>query len=310
MSNNDTASSPEDFDLFATPVDTHLAEELAKGTFEWTNKYTKILGVLTGIVALLSLGAWYGHHAATSSTTANASSLRSTFSRLASSGAFGGGASGGFGGGSGGGGFGGGSFGTRINGSIAKVSGNTVTITLADPTQAASLKAGDNARITDTGSVGASGGFAGAAGSTGSAGSYSGKYGSGSSTSGTATGGSAASGAMGGTPATGGAAAGGTHSGGTAGAAGGAGHGGGLFTNPAFTACMTKAGITLTPGQRPNFQDPNTAAALQSCMKSLGITFGGGGGGGGGGGYGSHAGGGAATGGSSAGGAGASSTNP
>ena len=166
MSNDKNPTTPEDFDLFANPVDNHLAEELAKGTFSWTNKYTKILGVLTVAVALLSVGAWYGHHSATSSSATGASSLRSTFARLASSGGFGGGSGGGsgFGGGSGG----GSGFGVRITGSIAKVSGSTVTITLADPTQAASLKAGDNARVTDTGAAGgAGGGFAGGAGGAG-----------------------------------------------------------------------------------------------------------------------------------------------
>ncbi len=290
MSNDKNPTSPEDFDLFANPVDNHLAEELAKGTFSWTNKYTKILGVLTVAVALLSVGAWYGHHSATSSSATGASSLRSTFARLASSGGFGGGSGGGsgFGGGSGGGsGFGGGGsgFGVRITGSIAKVSGSTVTITLADPTQAASLKAGDNARVTDTGAAGgAGGGFAGGAGGAGGAvaggtgtttsksGTHSGYKGGASGTSGTSgTSGGAGSATSSGVPA--GAPAGGS-------AAGGGARGGGMFSNPALTTCLTKAGVSITPGQRPNFQDPTTMAALQGCMKSLGLSFGGGAGGG------------------------------
>jgi len=277
MSNNENkviiSGNPEDFDLFATPADTHLAEELQKGTFEWTNKYTKALGVLTLVVGLLAVGAWYGHHSATSNTTASASSIRSAFARFAGASA----------GGSGSGASGGG-FGTRITGSIASVSGSTVTITLADPTQASSLKAGDNARITDTGAAGASGGFAGAAGA-GAAGSTPSAGGASASprTSKTRTGtGSSSAGASGsGKAAAGGAGAAGAP--GTAGAPGaGAGRAGGLFNNPDLTACLTKAGITMTPGSRPNFQDPATATAIQSCMKSLGITFGGGAGGGGG----------------------------
>ena len=285
MSNDKNPTSPEDFDLFANPVDNHLAEELAKGTFSWTNKYTKILGVLTVAVALLSVGAWYGHHSATSSSTTNVSSLRSTFARFASSGGFGGGSGGGssFGGGSGGGFGGGGGFGVRITGSIAKVSGSTVTITLADPTQAASLKAGDNARITDTGAAGApgapsasAGGFTGApaggpaAGGTGTSASKSGTH------SGYKGGASGAAGSTASSGAPAGAPAGGS-------SAGSGARGGGMFSNPAFTACLTKAGVTITPGQRPNFQDPTTMTALQGCMKSLGLSFGGGGGGAGGG---------------------------
>jgi len=285
MSNDKNPTSPEDFDLFANPVDNHLAEELAKGTFSWTNKYTKILGVLTVAVALLSVGAWYGHHSATSSSTTNVSSLRSTFARFASSGGFGGGSGGGSSGGSGGGFGGGGGFGVRITGSIAKVSGSTVTITLADPTQAASLKAGDNARITDTGAAGApgasTGGFAGGASAAGgtAGGPAAGGTGTSASKSGTHSGykggasGAAGSTASSGAPA--GAPAGGS-------SAGSGARGGGMFSNPAFTACLTKAGVTITPGQRPNFQDPTTMTALQSCMKSLGLSFGGGGGGAGG----------------------------
>lgn len=283
MSNDKNPTSPDDFDLFANPVDNHLAEELAKGTFSWTNKYTKILGVLTVAVALLSVGAWYGHHSATSSSTTNVSSLRSTFARFASSGGFGGGSGGGSSGGSGGGFGGGGGFGVRITGSIAKVSGSTVTITLADPTQAASLKAGDNARITDTGAAGApgapsasAGGFTGApaggpaAGGTGTSASKSGTH------SGYKGGASGAAGSTSSSGAPAGAPAGGS-------SAGSGARGGGMFSNPAFTACLTKAGVTITPGQRPNFQDPTTMTALQGCMKSLGLSFGGGGGGAGGG---------------------------
>ena len=303
MSNDKNPTSPEDFDLFANPVDNHLAEELAKGTFSWTNKYTKILGVLTVAVALLSVGAWYGHHSATSTSTPNVSSLRSTFARFASSGGFGGGSGGGSSGGSGGG------FGVRITGSIAKVSGSTVTITLADPTQAASLKAGDNARITDTGAAGAPGApSASAGGFTGAPAGGAAAGGTGTTTpkSGTRSGyKGGASGAAGSTSSSGapaGAPAGGS-------SAGSGARGGGMFSNPAFTACLTKAGVTITPGQRPNFQDPTTMTALQSCMKSLGLSFGGGGGGGGGGAGGGFAGrsGGASTG--AAAGAGAPATS-
>ena len=224
------------FDLFATEVEDNLKEELAKGTFQWTNKYTKVLGIAFVIVGLLSVGTWYGHYEATKSTSTSAAagfaSLRAAFGGGAGLGTGTGAAAaaGGFGG------FGGG--GTRITGTIKSVKGSTVTITLDDPTQASSLVSGDAARVTDTGA----GTSAGTAGGT------------------TAT-----------VPAP---AASATPSTSTARRAGGA------FSNPKLTACLKKAGITLTAGARPNFQDPATAQALQTCFTQLGITPGGGFGGG------------------------------
>ena len=240
------------FDLFATEVEDNLKEELAKGTFQWTNKYTKGLAILFAIVGLLSVGTWYGHYEATkTSTTAGASSFASLRA------AFGGGGGGaGFGAGAGtgtaaaAGGLGGFGGGTRITGTIQSVKGSTVTFTLDDPTQASSLTAGDAGRITDTGAA-ATGTASGATSTT---------------TSGT-------------TPST-------TSSGTTTGAAPApaptttARARGGAFSNPKLTACLKKAGITLTGGARPNFQDPNTATALQACFSQLGITPGGGFGGG------------------------------
>lgn len=155
---NETSPDAPTFDLFATEVEDNLKEELAKGTFQWTNKYTKGLGILFVIVGLLSVGTWYGHYEAGKTS---ATSLTSRFASLRSS--FGGGtgattgtgagaaAAGGFGG------FGG----TRITGTIKSVKGATVTITLDDPTQASSLTSGDAARVTDTTTSG--GGFGGGA---------------------------------------------------------------------------------------------------------------------------------------------------
>ena len=246
---NPEPSDAPKFDLFATEVEDNLKEELAKGTFQWTNKYTKVLGIAFVIVGLLSAGTWYGHYEATKTTSTSGAA---SFASLRA--AFGGGtgtgtgaaaaAAGGFGG------FGGG--GTRITGTIKSVKGSTVTILLDDPTQASSLVSGDAARVTDTGAAGAT-------------------------TGGAAIGGSATSG--------------GTTSGGSAatvpapvasdGASTGTGRrAGGAFSNPKLTACLTKAGITLAAGARPNFQDPKTAAALQTCFAQLGITPGGGFGGG------------------------------
>jgi len=224
------------FDLFATEVEDNLKEELAKGTFQWTNKYTKVLGTLFVIVGLLSVGTWYGHYEAGKSATGagatSFASLRAAFGGGGGTGATA--AAGGFGGS----GFGGG--GTRITGTIKSVKGSTVTITLDDPTQSSSLTSGDAARITDTG--------AGAAGGT--------------TPSGTTAGGTTA-------PVPGVSAP--TGTGGTR---------GGAFSDPKLIACLTKAGITIAAGARPDFQDPATAAAMQTCFAQLGITPGGGFGGG------------------------------
>ena len=233
MNDEITPDAPK-FDLFATEVEDNLKEELAKGTFQWTNKYTKVLGTLFVIVGLLSVGTWYGHYEAGKSTTLGASSFASLRASFGGGGGAAGAAAGGFGG------FGGGGGGTRITGTIKSVKGSTVTITLDDPTQSSSLTSGDAARITDTG--------AGAAGGT--------------TPSGTTAGGTTA-------PVPGVSAP--TGTGGTR---------GGAFSNPKLTACLTKAGITIAAGARPDFQDPATAAALQTCFTQLGITPGGGFGGG------------------------------
>jgi len=253
-----------EFDLFAPPVDDNLKEELAKGQHQWTNKYTKVLAGAVLVVTLLSAGAWYGHHSAVSATTNNVAGLRSAFG----GGGFGGGAgasgaasaaTGGFA--SGGGGFGG----VRITGKISKVSGATVTVTLDDPTQGASLKPGDTARVTDTAGFG--GGAPAVTGRTRSSGSPSTKV--------PTTGGAVPSGRP--AIAGGGAPGGGAPGGG----GGGGGAGRGAFNNPAFTDCLTKEGVTLTPGTRPDRTDPKVAAALQKCFATLGGGFGGGPGSGG-----------------------------
>ena len=241
--NDELNSDAPKFDLFATEVEDNLKEELAKGTFQWTNKYTKVLGIAFVIVGLLSVGTWYGHYEATKSTSTSAAagfaSLRAAFGGGAGLGTGTGAAAaaGGFGG------FGGG--GTRITGTIKSVKGSTVTITLDDPTQASSLVSGDAARVTDTG-----GAAAGAAPAPVSPVAPAGQ-----------TPPSGAPTAPGTAPAIGGGGGGG----------GGGRGGGGLFSNPALVTCLSKAGVTITPGQRPNFQDPATQTALAACMSQLGI---------------------------------------
>jgi len=253
MSNpTNTPDSTPAFDLFGVPDEDNLKEQLAKGTFQWTNKYTRILAIVLVLVGCLSAGAVYGHYEATKSssgglTTGNFASLRSAFASAGGASAFGG-ASGAAGFAAGG--FGGGGFSRGTAGTVAKVSGNTVTITLtATPTTP--IKVGDNVTVRGATTGAAAGGFGGAAGAgTGLTG------GNGATASGSSAGSSA------GAPAGAGTASGAPRAGGA----------GGRFSNPAFTACLAKAGITFASGTRPNFQDPKTAAAIKSCATSLGLS--------------------------------------
>ncbi len=250
MSNpTNTPDSTPAFDLFGVPDEDNLKEQLAKGTFQWTNKYTRILAIVLVLVGCLSAGAVYGHYEATKSssgglTAGNLSSLRSAFASAGGASALAGasGASGFAGGG-----FGGGGFSRGTAGTVAKVSGNTVTITLS-ATPTTPIKVGDNVTVR-----GATGGAAG--GLTG---------GTGASASGLASGSSAgpSAGAPAGAPAGAGTASGAPRAGGA----------GGRFSNPAFTACLAKAGVTFTAGTRPDFTDPKVAAAIQSCATSLGLS--------------------------------------
>ena len=251
MSNesNEMNNSDQEFDLFAKDVDDNLQEQLAKGTYKWTNKYTAVLGVLVIVTASVSGGIWYGNKHAGSSAN---SALAGFASRVR--GAGGAAAAGGFGaatgatGAAGAGGFGGGA---RITGTVSKVNGTTVTITLDAP-PSTPIAVGDSLSVRATGAGGAAGGAPAGAG------------------------GAAASGGApvaGGAPATTGAA--GAPAG--AGPAGvpGAG-GGGRFNNPAFIACLAKNGVTLAAGTPPDRTDPKVAAAMQACISTLGAGGGGG----------------------------------
>ena len=280
MSNNENKpsfnipnNSNEEFDLFAPPKDDHLQAEIAKGSYQWTNKYTKVLVGLVAITAALSAGAWYGHHSATSSTTGT--SLRSGLSGFGGLGGagFGGGGFGNRSGGSNsggsttGGGFsgGGGGFGLpRVTGTVSSVSGSKVTITLDDPTQSASLKVGDSTRVTDVSA------FTGGAGvsSGGQRGNSSSNQGA-SSAPKTSPKNSSGNASQSTKPSVGGNQNNSGQSG--TGQRSGRSGGGGAFNNPAFSDCMKNEGVTITPGQRPDRTDPKVAAALQKCFASLGF---------------------------------------
>ena len=270
MSNEskDMNNSHKDFDLFAQDVDDNLEEQLAKGSYRWTNKYTAALSVLVLISASLSGGIWYGNKHASSSASNSLAGFASRIRGAAAGGAFTGAAdpaalaagaagaatAGGFAGAAGAGGLGGGA---RITGTVTKVSGTSVTINL-DAAPTTPIATGDSVSVRATG-----GGAAAGAPATGSG------------TTATRKKGTAATGTTGTSTATkptvGGAAA------GPAGAPQGAGGGGGRFNNPEFLACLTKNGVTLDPGTRPDRTDPKIAAALQTCASTLGLPAAGGG---------------------------------
>jgi len=250
----------EDFDLFATDVEDNLQETLAKGSYRWTNKYTAILAGLVVITASVSGGIWYGNKHAASSSSASLAGFASRIRGAAAGGAFtgaAGAAAGGFGTGAAGaaaGGFGG----SRITGTVTKVNGTTLTITL-DAAPATPVAPGDAVSVRDTGGAAATG----ASTATGTQ-----TTPTNSSASGTKSG--AATAAPSSKPSVGGAGAGN-------GAAGNG--GGGRFNNPAFTACLAKNGVTIAAGARPDRTDPKVAAAIQACASTLGLPSGGGAGG-------------------------------
>ena len=312
----------EEFDIFASPAEDNLGEELAKGSYRWVNKYTRVLGALLLFVGGAATGVWYSQQQS-SSTTVNAggATLRNLAGTSASSAgaAFGGGngrrnrgttANGGFGGG----GFGGGA----TVGTITKIDGTTIYLRGADG-QAIVVKASATTPVTNTTSekiaalkvgdavtvlgstgndgtvtpstvskgalpvaalTGARGGFgSGTSAGTSTGGSAGGSAGAGKRVRGngngagngagatTSTDGSNGAGSGAAKPSIGSGGGGGAGGGGAGG--GGAGGGGGRFNNPEFTACLTKAGVSLEPGTRPDMTDPKMAAAVEKCRALL-----------------------------------------
>jgi hypothetical protein len=237
LSSNINHNESASFDLFAKPETDDLAEHLSKGSYQWTNKYTRILGIAAIVVTLLSAGAWYGHHSATSAANSSLgtsiNALRSAFGGAGATGAGTGAPSGR----AAGGGFGG----PRVTGSITKVSNGEVTIKLDDSTQASTLKTGDSARVTDTAGFGApftGGGTISSAPSAPSA-----------KTTMTPTRKPGAT-----QPSVGGSSGGRT----------------GFFSDPTIQACLKKAGVVITPGVRPDRADPKIAAAFAKCLPGFG----------------------------------------
>ena len=224
----------ESFDLFAAPDEDHLQEQLAQGNFQWTNKFTKLLMVLVLLVGTLSVGAWYGHRTATAAgVTANgAPGARASFGNRGGTGALPS-----FGGTGGGGGFNRGTPGT-----VSKVTGNKVEITLPDsPT----FKVGDTITVRAL-----TGGFGGSA--PGGAPTIPTTTNKSSGKNSTTTKGSTTTTkpSVGGAP------------------GGGGGRGG--FNNPEMTACLKEQGVVIADGARPDRNDPKVATALQTCFAKLG----------------------------------------
>ena len=87
----------EDFDIFATPAQDNLGEELAKGSYRWVNKYTRVLGALVLFVGGGASGVWYSQHQSSTSTSVSGggATLRNLAngSGVAAAAAFGGGSS-------------------------------------------------------------------------------------------------------------------------------------------------------------------------------------------------------------------------
>ena len=319
----------EEFDIFATPAQDNLGEELAKGNYRWVNKYTRVLGALVLFVGGAATGVWYSQHQSSSTTVTAGGAALGNFagaSGSAAGAAFGGGAGrrtrgAGATGGFGGGGFGGGGFGGGATaGTITKIDGTTIYLRGADgqaivvkasattpvtnttSEKIAALKVGDavtvlgstgnDGTVTPTtvskgalpvaalagASAGASAGFgAGAGAGVGARAGGTGQRARGTTGGATPSGATSAGGTGsansakpvvgGGAGAAAGAGAGG--SGGGGGFAAGGGGGGGRFNSPEFTACLTKAGVSLESGTRPDMNDPKMAAAFEKCRALL-----------------------------------------
>ena len=99
ISNSSKNESQNEFDIFASGQDDRLEEMLNKGSYKWTNKFTRFALILFLIVTSASAGAWYQSKQSVSNAANSITSLRNSFRN-------GGGGTGGFGGGNSNGSFG------------------------------------------------------------------------------------------------------------------------------------------------------------------------------------------------------------
>ncbi len=272
----------ENIDLFSPSTSDNLTKILERGTYKWTNRATYILLGLAVIAASISGGIWWGVKHPIPTVT-QGGSLRSIF---AGSGGFGGASGSGFGGG-----FGGGS-----RGSVIDVKGNTLTITLNQPNP--SIKAGDRISITDRSSAGGNFGInpnqsslntinqqqnrnnssrTSNSNSQSPTGAESSNAPQSSRTKQNSAGQSANNGQQNdsGSQSNSAPQNNSGRTGSDAPRVGGQGGGrGGFFSNPAFIKCLADNGVTITPGVRPDRNDPKVAAALQTCFQQLGASGG------------------------------------
>ena len=297
-----------DFDIFSAPEDDHLAEKISKGSYRWFNKGTAVLGIVLLFSSGVASGIWYSKRP-TSTTASNGTLSFGSVGASNFGGNFGGGNRRSRNGGSGVsanfGGFGGG--GSSTQGTITKIQGNTIYLRGADgqaitvkadsttPVIAATtsklneLKVGD--AVTVSGQVGndgsitptavskgnlpaglrfGGGNFGGGNGaltnnstgqltnSNGGAQNRRNRQNSNNSNGNNANGNNA----NGGAPATGRPSVSGNGGGGN----GGGGRG---FNNPEFTSCLSKNGVTINQGERPDMQDPKIQAAFEKCRSLL-----------------------------------------
>ena len=119
--------------------------------------------------------------------------------------------------------------GPAITGKVSAIVGSKVTLNLDDPTQSSKFKVGDSTRITDLANLPNS-----------------------TIDTRTANGNTLNNGQSNQSP-----------------NSSGSGNGQGFFNNPALQACLKKEGINITPGVRPDRNDPKVNAALQKCFATL-----------------------------------------
>ena len=122
ISNSSKNESQNEFDIFASGQDDRLEEMLNKGSYKWTNKFTRFALILFLIVTSASAGAWYQSKQSVSNAANSITSLRNSFRN----------GGGGFGGGTGvfGGGNSNGSFGNSASqNSTGSGSGITISST-------------------------------------------------------------------------------------------------------------------------------------------------------------------------------------
>ena len=76
ISNSSKNESQNEFDIFASGQDDRLEEMLNKGSYKWTNKFTRFALILFLIVTSASAGAWYQSKQSVSNAANSITSLQ------------------------------------------------------------------------------------------------------------------------------------------------------------------------------------------------------------------------------------------